>query len=559
MVRAMREYSEARLERLSSMLKRRGFILPAYEIHGGAKGLYDFGPNGGRLRNRVNQMWLDHWISMGNVAEISCPTITPYEVLEASGHVGEFSDFMTNCLSCQEVSRADTLLEEYHPNPDSLTLLELQDLLDSVSPVCPSCNAKSWSKIAAQNLMFSTKIGAGSSGRDGFLRPETAQGMFTSFPILYRHFREKLPFGAIQIGKGYRNEISPRQGMIRLREFNMAELEYFIDPEVPIQHDFSDWLNVNFTMVGEHEGEVSTSISKAVETGMVRHPTVGFFIAKTHEFLTNVGIDPSRIRFRQHESTEMAHYATDCWDAEIYGSYGWVECVGIAHRGCYDLQAHEKYTGKSLRARREFSTPKKVVIDGWTIDGSVAGPTFRSLAGKVKLAVEQLPSETSFPLELSIDGDAVTVKENHVKRLQRTDTLTGEWYIPHVIEPAFGIDRIIWHILDHAYEEIEKQGENYTLMQLNPDVVPVDYAVLPLFEKDGMGEMAREVNRMLNSKFGVVSSLDSSGSIGRRYARADEIGIPVCVTVDYQSLEDQTVTIRTRDTGEQIRVKLSEL
>ena len=128
MVRAMREYSEARLERLSSMLKRRGFILPAYEIHGGAKGLYDFGPNGGRLRNRVNQMWLDHWISMGNVVEISCPTITPYEVLEASGHVGEFSDFMTNCLSCQEVSRADTLLEEYHPNPDSLTLLELQDL-----------------------------------------------------------------------------------------------------------------------------------------------------------------------------------------------------------------------------------------------------------------------------------------------------------------------------------------------------------------------------------------------------------------------------------------------
>ena len=148
---------------------------------------------------------------------------------------------------------------------------------------------------------------------------------------------------------------------------------------------------------------------------------------------------------------------------------------------------------------------------------------------------------------------------NHVKRLQRTDTLTGEWYIPHVIEPAFGIDRIIWHILDHAYEEIEKQGENYTLMKLNPDVVPVDYAVLPLFEKDGMGEMAREVNRMLNSKFGVVSSLDTSGSIGRRYARADEIGIPVCVTVDYQSLEDQTVTIRTRDTGEQIRVKLSEL
>ena len=220
--------SGARLERLSGMLKRRGFILPAFEIHGGAKGLYDFGPNGGRLRNKVNQMWLDHWISMGNIAEISCPTITPFEVLEASGHVGEFSDFMTSCLSCQEVSRADTLLENYHPNPDS-NKNELQKLLSKESPPCPSCGDNNWSNITAQNLMFNTRIGAGSSGRDGFLRPETAQGMFTSFPVLYRHFREKLPFGAIQIGKGYRNEISPRQGMIRLREFNMAELEYFID------------------------------------------------------------------------------------------------------------------------------------------------------------------------------------------------------------------------------------------------------------------------------------------------------------------------------------------
>ena len=559
MVRAMSDDSGARLERLSGMLKRRGFILPAFEIHGGAKGLYDFGPNGGRLRNRVNQMWLNHWISMGNVSEISCPTITPYEVLEASGHVGEFSDFMTGCLSCEEVSRADTLLEDFHPNPDSLGKLELQELLNKSSPQCPSCGEKSWSDISAQNLMFNTKIGAGTSGRDGFLRPETAQGMFTSFPVLYRHFRERLPFGAIQIGKGYRNEISPRQGMIRLREFNMAELEYFIDPEASISHDFSSWSGVKLTMIGENEGEVSTSIVDAIKGGMVRHETVGFFIARTYEFLIGVGIDPSRVRFRQHESNEMAHYATDCWDAEIHGSYGWVECVGIAHRGCYDLEAHEKYTGKSLRARREFATPKEVVIDGWTTDSAVAGPAFRSLAGKVKLAVEELPSDTSFPLELSIEDQLVTIEQTHVKRVQRTDTLTGEWFIPHVIEPAFGIDRIIWHILDHAYDEIEKQGEKYTIMKLNPNVVPVDYVVLPLYEKDGMGEIAREINTMLNSRFGVVSSFDASGSIGRRYARADEIGVPVCITVDHQSVEDETVTIRTRDTGQQVRLKISEL
>ena len=559
MVRAMEEESGLRLERLSGMLKRRGFILPAYEIHGGSKGLYDFGPNGGRLRNRVNQIWLDHWISTGNITEISCPTITPFEVLEASGHVGEFSDYMTVCLECNEVSRADVILEQFHPNPDSLSRVELQDLLVKAQPPCPSCKASSWSEVTAQNLMFNTTIGAGDSGRPAFLRPETAQGMFTSFPVLYRHFRERLPFGAVQIGKGYRNEISPRQGMIRLREFNMAELEYFIDPEMPLDHDFSDWSGVEFNLISEDRGEVNMTIEQAVDTGLVRHGTVGYFMAKTYDFLTKVGINKSKIRFRQHETNEMAHYATDCWDAEIFGSYGWIECVGIAHRGCYDLEAHEQYTGKSLRARREFTTPKEVVIDGWTIDGSVAGPAFKSLAGKVKTLVESLPADAEFPRLANIDGNQVTIEHDHVKRLQRTDSITGEWFIPHVVEPAFGIDRIIWHILDHAYEETTKQGENYTLMKLSPTIVPVDFAVFPLFEKGGMKDIAMGVNQQLNSRLGVVSVYDSSGSIGRRYARADEIGIPICVTVDHQSVTDNTVTVRNRDTGEQRRVKISEL
>ena len=559
MVRAMAGESGSRLERMSGMLKRRGFILPAFEIHGGSKGLYDFGPNGGRLRNRVNQIWLDHWISLGNVVEISCPTITPYEVLDASGHVGEFSDFMTTCLACDDVSRADTLLKNDHPNPDSLSKLELNNLLQMVQPECPSCGTGQWAPVIAQNLMFNTTIGAGNSGRAGFLRPETAQGMFTSFPSLYRHFREKLPFGAIQVGKGYRNEISPRQGMIRLREFNMAELEYFIDPEMPLKHDFSKWSEHEFNLISEAEGEIKQSISAAVDAGIVRHDTVGYFIAMTHDFLVKVGIDESKIRFRQHETTEMAHYATDCWDAEIHGSYGWVECVGIAHRGCYDLEAHEQYTGKSLRARRDYTEPKEIVVDGWTIDGAVAGPTFRSLANKVKSAVEKLPKTIDFPCTLDIDGTPITVEKEHVKRLQRTETVTGEWFIPHVVEPAFGIDRIIWHILDHAYQETTKQDEIYTLMKLSPNIVPVDYAVFPLFEKDGMGEIARAVNHQLNSKTGIVSTYDSSGSIGRRYARADEIGIPICVTIDHQSVEDNTVTVRDRDTGEQKRVSIVDL
>ncbi|NCG42933.1 MAG: glycine--tRNA ligase [Euryarchaeota archaeon] len=556
----MADAEEGRLERLTGMLKRRGIILPAFEIHGGAKGLYDFGPVGGRLRNKVNQAWLNHWISMGNIVELSCPTITPYAVLEASGHVGEFSDFMTNCNSCEEASRADTILESHHPNPDSLTKSDLQQLLIDINPQCPACGASEWSPIVAQNLMFNTTIGAGKSGRPGFLRPETAQGMFTSFSSLYRHNRERLPFGAVQVGKGYRNEISPRQGMIRLREFNMAELEYFIDPEVNPEHDFSPWASIQMNLLSENDGEITMSITDAVVKKIIRHPTVALFMAKTFDFLTNIGIDSSKLRFRQHQSDEMAHYASDCWDVEILGSYGWVECVGIAHRGCYDLEAHEKATGKTLRARREFAQPKIVEIDGWTTDGATAGPAFRALAGAVKKAVEQLSSNCEYPTQVTLEnGESVTVDLEHVKRVQRTETISGEWYIPHVVEPAFGIDRIIWHLLDHAYDESGKDGEEYVTLRLNESIAPVDYCVFPLFEKDGMGELAKEIHRSLCSKFGTVSIYDASGSIGRRYARADEIGVPICITVDHQSLQDNTVTLRDRDSGKQSRISISEL
>jgi glycyl-tRNA synthetase len=554
----MDDFSAERLSRLTGILKRRGVILPAFEIHGGAAGLYDFGPVGGRLRNRVNQTWIDHWLSLGNIVEISCPTVTPYAVLEASGHVGEFSDFLTECKACGEASRADHLVEDLHSNPDSLPKEKLEELLQSSNPPCPSCGECGWGAVEAQNLMFNTKIGTGSSGRQGFLRPETAQGMFTSFSSIYRHFRERLPFGAVQTGKGYRNEISPRQGMIRLREFNMAELEYFIDPEVAPIHDFSAWTQP-VTLIADGGKESMNTIGEAVEKGIIRHPTVGYFMGWTMDFLHKVGINPDGLRFRQHESDEMAHYAEDCWDAEILGSYGWVECVGIAHRGCYDLESHEKATGQRLRAWRTFQEPKSVEIDGWTIDGAKAGPAFRALAGKVKEAIEGLDSTASFPLTLNIDGTDVEVLDEHVKRRQFTDNQTGEWFIPHVVEPAFGIDRIIWHLLDHCYEETDKGGENYSYLRLPSSVAPVDVCVLPLYEKDGMGELAATIHRDLCSKPGIVSIFDASGSIGRRYARADEIGVPWCITVDHDSLKDGTVTLRSRDDGSQSRVGISDL
>ena len=453
--------THARLERLTSMLRRRGVILPAFEIHGGVAGLFDFGPVGGRLRRRLKNAWLEHWSSHGNIVEIDSPTITPESVLIASGHVGEFNDYMSECIACNGAFRSDHLVEGFHPNPDVLTADELNSIITENAIACPSCETSEWKSAQPMNLMFDTRIGAMKGGRTAYMRPETAQGMFMLFPALYRHFRNRLPFGAVQSGKGYRNEISPRQGMIRLREFNMAELEYIIDPDVEPVHDFTKWNDIEFSLVPDPEfgSPIDMNPGKASTENIIRHPTVAWFMARTWDFLVDVGIEPSKIRFRQHEGTEMAHYATDCWDAEIHGSYGWIECVGIAHRGCYDLAAHETATGdKNLRAWRPYDSPKvvdKTILAGI---GSVNGPAFKAKAGLVNNALQALDVlPETFPFQLTLDDDSnVTIESDMVEQKRIQNTEHGEWFLPHVVEPAFGIDRILWHVLDHAFEETER-------------------------------------------------------------------------------------------------------
>ena len=556
--------SHARLERLTSMLRRRGVILPAFEIHGGIAGLFDFGPIGGRLRRRLNNAWLEHWSSQGDIVEIDSPTITPESVLIASGHVGEFNDHMSECNPCGGAFRSDHLVVGLHPNPDVLSAEELDKLITENNINCPSCNANEWNNAQPMNLMFSTRIGAMKGGRTAYMRPETAQGMFMLFPALYRHFRNRLPFGAVQTGKGYRNEISPRQGMIRLREFNMAELEYFIDPEVESNHDFSMWDSSPFNLVPDPVIGMPVEVSpgEASEKGIIRHPTVAWFMGRTWDFLVSIGIDPEKIRFRQHEGTEMAHYASDCWDVEIHGSYGWIECVGIAHRGCYDLAAHESATGdNNLRAWRPYDTPKEVDKTILAGRGSVIGPEFKEKAGLVNTALENLeglPSDFPFDLHLT-DGTMVTIDENMVEEKRIQSTEHGEWFLPHVVEPAFGIDRILWHVLDHGYIESEKGGEVYTVLRLNPSIAPIDVVILPLMEKDGLDEMAHEIHRRICSTRNLASYYDGSGSIGRRYARADEVGVPWAVTIDHESLQNGSVTIRRRDDGKQVRIQSDEL
>ena len=258
----------------------------------------------------------------------------------------------------------------------------------------------------------------------------------------------------------------------------------------------------------------------------------------------------------------MAHYAEDCWDCEILGEHGWIECVGIANRTCHDLQSHEKYSNSnSLRAWREFVEPKIESKEVLAPKTSILGPMFRAKAGLVLEALgelSELPNQLPFDLLIK-DGTKVEITAEMVERKTVRKNIAGEWFTPHVIEPAFGIDRIIWHILDHAYEETEKEGEKYNLLRLTESVAPADLIVLPLFEKDGMGDSARELNLQINSMKGVTSLIDSSKSIGRRYARADEIGIPWAITVDHTTLEDGTVTVRRRDDQKQVRSDIKEL
>ena len=555
---------EKRIESLSAMLKRRGIILPAFEIYGGVSGLIDYGPVGASIRRRVIQNWIEHWTINGDIVEIDSPTVTPENVLVASGHVGEFNDLMVQCEKCASAFRADQLVEGYHPNPDILGSKEIDEILTIEKIKCPNCNQSQWTSSKPMNLMFGTKIGAMKSSRQAYMRPETAQGMFMLYPSLYRHFRQKLPFGAIQTGKGYRNEISPRQGMIRLREFNMAELEYFIDPEDPPIVDLSK-NKEEITLIpdpnGKEHKEIKISFQNAINNGVIKDSTVGYFLSRTWDFLIGVGIKPSKIRFRQHEGSEMAHYAEDCWDCEILGEHGWIECVGIANRTCHDLLSHEKHSNSnSLRAWREFDEVKVENKEVLAPKTSVLGPMFRGKAGLVLSALENLEHMPDLPFNLDLDdGSNVQITGEMVEKKMINNSIAGEWFTPHVIEPAFGIDRIIWHILDHAYEEIEKEGEKYNLLKLKESVAPADVIILPLFEKDGMGIEARKLNSQINQMKGVKCLIDSSKSIGRRYARADEIGVPWAITVDHQTLDDGTVTVRRRDDQKQIRTDINQL
>ena len=366
-------------DKIMMLAKRRGYIYPSFEIYGGIAGFYNYGPLGSQLKNNVEKLWRSFYLLRDNCIEIDTPTITIYEVLRASGHVDEFTDLTIDCKKCKRSYKVEDILEKG---------TTVEDAIKSGTLKCPSCGGILKNPYNV-NLMFSTSIGVGER-RKAFLRPETAQGIFTDFHLLYRYVREKLPFGVVQIGKGYRNEVSPRQGTMRLREFNMAEAEIFFDPENKEHPNFNKVKDKELYLF-DNEKNMKLSLEKAVKDGIINNRALAYYMYLTQEFLLSAGIDSKKFRFRKHADDEMAHYATECWDAEIYSErFDWIECVGIADRSAYDLSAHIKSSGTDMYVLRKYEKPKIVEVKKLIPNMGKLGPLFKDKAGKIKEILEKM-------------------------------------------------------------------------------------------------------------------------------------------------------------------------
>lgn len=522
--------------KILSLSKRRGIFSPSYEIYGGTGGFYDYGPLGSLLKNNVEKKWRDLYIIQEKCFEISTPSITPYPVLKASGHVDEFLDVIVTCKKCKTSFKIKEVTgkELEYKKAKKMTIR------------CPECGEIL--KVGRVNLMFETFIGP-LKKEDAFLRPETAQGIFVNFPSLYQFFRKKLPFGIVQVGKAFRNEISPRQGIIRLREFSMAEAEIFFDPEKKEHPNFENVKDEILTIIPADGEERKMSIGEMLKENIIGNEALAYYMAITKRFLLSIGIDEGKIRFRQHLPTEMAHYANECWDAEVLTTFGWIECVGIADRSAYDLQAHMKATGIDMTVSSGEKEVKKKIIPKM----DKIGPAFKEKAGIIRKELEKM--DVTDKVVIKIDGEEIEIPPEYY---EVKEEVVQKSFIPHVIEPSYGIDRIIYCILEHNYKEIKKEGEEYALLTLPPSIAPIKVGVFPLVSKDGLPEVAREIEKELR-KEGILAFYDEKGSIGRRYARMDEIGTPFCITIDYTTLKDGTVTIRERDTTKQIRIERKKI
>ena len=544
------------------LAKRRGFIWPASECYGSVAGFIDYGPLGSMMKRRIEDTWREFYVVREGYYEIECPTIGQEDVFIASGHVKGFSDKMCQCPHCGEYLRADHIAEGNGvKGASTLGSEDLARILCSFP--CPACGEVLGDVgVFSFNLMFQTTIGPGSQ-RTGYLRPETAQGMFTDFQRLLRFYRDTLPFGAVQIGKSYRNEISPRQGMIRLREFTQAEAEIFVHPGEKRHPAFSRYAQYRMPLLGAGQQQdeapaIEITMQEAVACGLVANEYVAYYLALTHHLLVTVGVNPLKLRFRQHLPDERAHYAEDCWDAEIFSErFGWVETVGIADRTDYDLRAHEKQSGERFSVFIPYDTPKKERRVRVIANMGALGPRFR---GKAKAVADALAEAVPGPdgITLDIAGEEIFISPDLYQVREEEIEVPGFEVTPHVIEPSYGIDRMIYAVLEHSYLEEIVNDEERRVLCLPPRIAPIQVAVFPLMNRDGLPEIAHDIVARLKG-CRIMAEYDDSGAIGRRYRRQDEIGTPFALTVDYETPESGTVTIRDRDSMEQVRVRADSL
>ncbi|RVW29197.1 Glycine--tRNA ligase, mitochondrial 1 [Vitis vinifera] len=546
--------------------------------------------------------------------EVDCPCVTPEVVLKASGHVDKFTDLMVKDEKTGTCYRADHLVKDFCneklQNDNTMTADKAAELrhvlavLDDLSAEELGARIKEYGITAPEtksplsypypfNLMFQTSIGP-SGLIPGYMRPETAQGIFVNFKDLYYYNGSKLPFAAAQIGQAFRNEgyllsrnahiksdndflkvqISPRQGLLRVREFTLAEIEHFVDPEDKSHPKYSEVADLEFLMFPREEqtsGQSARTIQlgEAVSTGIVNNETLAYFIGRVYLFLTRLGIDKDRLRFRQHLANEMAHYAADCWDAEIECSYGWIECVGIADRSAYDLRAHSEKSGVDLVAHEKFSEPREVEKLVIATVKKELGLAFRGNQKTVVEALEAMDEKEALEMKATLEskgeaefyvctlGKNVTIKKNMVTISKEKKKEHQRVFTPSVIEPSFGIGRIIYCLFEHCfYTRPSKAGdEQLNVFAFPPLVAPIKCSVFPLIQDKKYDAVAKLISKSLTVA-GISHKIDISGAtIGKRYARTDELGIPFAITVDSTS----SVTIRERDSKDQIRVNVEEV
>ncbi len=477
------DYADA----LDAHLVRNGFIWgPEPEIYGGLAGFYTYGPMGTLVKNKLEDA-MRAVFRRHRFYEVEAPIIMPEAVWDASGHLETFVDPMILCTQCEGSFRADKLLEERTDieAADGMDDDELLAALDEHGIDCPSCGGAFADEIHDYNLMMETSV----AGEEAYSRPETATTTYLPFTRYWHFFRKQLPIRVFQVGKAFRNEISPRQHVLRGREFTQAEGQLFVTEEM--KHDWDAYSDVEdeelplWTAAQQEDDDAAEPVrlADAVDDGLVSSEAYGWCLAVAWRLFRSVGIPADRMRFREHTDEEKAHYARDAWDLEVrLDSFGWTECCGVHDRGDYDLQQHSEHS----------------------------------------------PEDLSF-------------KDND-----------GNEVLPHILEIAFGTDRPTFALLDIFYDTDDDR------LLLPRQVAPLDAAVFPLVSKDGLPEHAQELEAELRAA-GLDVEYDDSGSIGKRYARNDAKGTALCVTVDYDTPEDGTVTLRDRDSGEQVRLPADDV